>query len=112
MEGAEGELIELFVTEWPQSIDYCCSKAERRSGMRTRVRQPSRLQNSALCVKLKFGKKRARAYFFQHEFRAKPPWYAFQPDGKCLTLKLQTRYKTNLDKICAIQRINLPNLQP
>ena len=30
MEGAEGELIELFVTEWPQSIDYCCSKAERK----------------------------------------------------------------------------------
>ena len=63
MEGAEGELIELFVTEWPQSIDYCCSKAER-SGMRARVRQPSRLQNSALCVKLKFVKKRAGADFF------------------------------------------------
>ena len=32
-EGAEeGGLIELFVTEWPQSIDYCCSSAEHRSG--------------------------------------------------------------------------------
>ena len=32
-EGAEGELIELFVTEWPQSIDYCSgSSLEQRNG--------------------------------------------------------------------------------
>ena len=75
MEGAEGELIELFVTEWPQSIDYCCSKAERRSGMRASVRQPSRLQNSALCVELKFMKKEGR--FFQRKLRGESTLVCF-----------------------------------
>ena len=48
-EGAEeGELIELFVTEWPQSIDYCSgSSLEQRDGS---MGEAARQIEATLCI--------------------------------------------------------------
>ena len=47
-EGAEGELIELFVTEWPQSIDYCSgSSLEQRNGS---MGEAARQIEATLCI--------------------------------------------------------------